>query len=118
MEEKKRKGDEETPPPNVLKEQFDGVEKLYKKLEKTLDGFYKTSGLSSSKVSEYLDNSNNFNDSEWKIVQSRRKYFQDILSEQLDPEFRKKEELKKRKKKKRKLRGRDLGRKRKWLEMD
>lgn len=126
MEEKNQ--DENEDLPNEMKEptplfdedikrSLEKIKKYHEDLDNKLEQIYRTSGLTPQKIVDYLDNQANFTEFEWKRLQSLKKGFDDKLLK-LFPEREKEQRLKKQLKGKKKLRGKALGKRKKWIEMD
>ncbi len=64
-----------------MKESFDRCKKLYELIADTIDRALTEKKLSFSALEEYFNTSNNFNDEQWRLIQSEKKKVQQQLKE-------------------------------------
>lgn len=100
-----------------IKSDIDRFHELHEKLQKKLDKLYDEAGITHKDVQRYLDDPSNYGEGEWEYFQARRKLFNESLMTRLDPNLIKTTAKKLKRQAGKKLRGRALGRKRKWIDM-
>jgi hypothetical protein len=112
-----KKGDEAKNIDPEIKSDINRFHELHDKLQSKLDKLYKETGITHKDIQRYLDDPSNYDEGEWEYFQQRRKLFNEGLMTKLDPNLVKTTARKLKKKSGKKLRGRAIGRKRKWLDM-
>lgn len=91
---------------------------IYEMLREKLEKLYQSSGVTHKKVQEYLDSPENFDSNEWRSIQRHRKTITENLMRQIDPNYKQTKKRKTSKRAQRKLRGKAMGKRKKWLDID
>lgn len=120
MEEKKTNKNERKLPltDEEIGDFFVKAQKYHDDLDKQINAIYEASGMSQEQFLEYIDNKSNFTELEWTQIQQMRERHEKEIESKLPKEFKKLEKKKAIAKKKKKLHGKQIGYKKKWLEMD